>query len=570
MLMKTHSHIRKIISCALLAAAMLLPLLSPALSKSSVQAQGSSITYNNSIFTKKLYKNTEKIGLGPDGSCIVQDKKTVKKIYTLLAGMKLKAKTQDSGKETGAFRVVLHKKNGKKLTCSFLKHELTIKNKAYAITKNNPLKALDAIYSSLLPDDSSAKALAAASYPEAAQYPSMESLEQDDGTFEAWNSQRQDRQKTAEQLDGGIYSFYKASSREFLSGADGKNRVYSPVNVYMALSMLAEITGGNSKSQLLSLLSVKDADTLTAQAKNLWTANYRNDGATTSILANSLWLNNSVAVNKETIGKLADDYYASVYRGDPASAEMTKALQDWLNEQTGGLLKDSVDSITLTPQTILELCSTVYFRAKWDHEFFKEHNDTKTFHSPDGDRDAEFMNSTHTGGTYYRGDGFGATKLNFAEGGAMWLILPDEGRTPEDLLKSGEYLDMAGSNYDWENQKRLTINLSVPKFDVSSDIELDDGLKALGVTDIFDGEKSDFTPLAGNGSKNITVSNAKHAARVVADEEGCTAAAYTVIPVTGTGMPLEDTIDFVVDRPFLFVIQSDTDQPLFTGIVNQP
>ncbi len=91
------------------------------------------------------------------------------------------------------------------------------------------------------------------------------------------------------------------------------------------------------------------------------------------------------------------------------------------------------------------------------------------------------------------------------------------------------------------------------------------------MTDVFDSVKSDFTPLVeGNQAKGIYVSNARHAARVVIDEEGCTAAAFTEMLLTGSGMPPSNEMNFVLDRPFLFVIASDTQQPLFIGIVSQP
>ena len=123
---------------------------------------------------------------------------------------------------------------------------------------------------------------------------------------------------------------------------------------------------------------------------------------------------------------------------------------------------------------------------------------------------------------------------------------------------------------DWEDQKRLLVHLSVPKFDVSSDLDLIDGLKALGVTDVFDGQAADFSPLTRD-VEQIAVSQVKHAARVLIDEEGCEAAAYTVIMTEATAAaPPEDELDFVADRPFVFVITNADGLPLFVGIVNHP
>lgn len=55
------------------------------------------------------------------------------------------------------------------------------------------------------------------------------------------------------------------------------------------------------------------------------------------------------------------------------------------------------------------------------------------------------------------------------------------------------------------------------------------------------------------------------------DEEGCEAAAYTVIMVgAGAEMPPDDEVDFTLDRPFLFAITGEGNLPLFVGVVNQP
>ena len=154
----------------------------------------------------------------------------------------------------------------------------------------------------------------------------------------------------------------------------------------------------------------------------------------------------------------------------------------------------------------------------------------------------------------------------------MWFILPDEGVAPEELLSDGEAMDFlfAADRYEWENQKVLFVNKSIPKFDVSSQFDLTEGLQALGVTDVFDPALSDFTPMTTDVKDPIILAQASHAARVVIDEDGCTAAAFTVVAAGGAGMPPEDEVDFVLDRPFIFCITGESGLPLFVGIVNYP
>lgn len=411
----------------------------------------------------------------------------------------------------------------------------------------------------LIPRGIGAEALAEAVYPKATKYPGRFEINMD-----SWFAERRARWDSGELIDDGVNDFYKKTAEEFLSGDE--NKAYSPVNVYMALAMLGETTDGESRKQILDLLGADNIDELRGDAKNMWNANYCNDGAVMSILANSLWLNEDVNINRQTVDTLAENYYASSYRGDVTSAKMKNAIHEWLDQQTHGLLSDYVQDVSLDPMTVMALYSTVYFRAKWDHQFNKSNNDTKTFHSANGDIQTEFMNGATEWGWFYAGEDFGAIWLSFDEGGSMWFILPDEDKTIDDVLGSGEYIKMITGG-EWENKKMLKIHYSVPKFDISSKIGLSEGLKNLGVTDVFDMDKSDFSPLTDSP---VFISEANHTARVVIDEEGCTATAFTEMIGATAPMPPEDEMDFIVDRPFIFAVTSDTQQPLFIGTVNDP
>jgi len=414
-----------------------------------------------------------------------------------------------------------------------------------------------------------AYAIARAEYPKMAPYPS--GLAQfSEAAYDAWwedvRAQRRDLGDVSP-----LRSFFARSSQTFLTGGSGENRVCSPLNVYMALSMLAQLTGGESREQILALLGSGGMDELRRQAGDVWNVNYRDDGALTSILASSLWLDQDVKFNRDTMDILAKDFYASSYRGEMGSERFNRALQGWLNEQTGGLLEEQAGNIELDRETVLALASTVYFKAKWHSEFSKANTAPQTFHTPAGDVEADFMHQRDSQ-TYYWGDRFAAVSQSFEEGGAMWFLLPDEGTAPEELLSDGEAMDFlfATAKYDWDNQKSLFVNKSIPKFDVSSQFDLGEGLRALGVTDVFDPEKSDFTPMTTDVADPIVLAQANHAARVMIDEEGCTAAAFTVMPAAGAEPPPDDEVDFVLDRPFLFCITGDSGLPLFVGIVNCP
>ena len=412
-------------------------------------------------------------------------------------------------------------------------------------------------------------ALAAVQYPETVAYPKDF---EDEKHFEAYEEWWQASWARREQYDVDtvdLDGFYRSTMEQFLTGTDGENRVYSPLNIYIALGMLAEITDGNSRRQILDALGAENMETLRQQVELLWNANYVDDGLVTSILASSLWLREGQDYNQQTLRQLAETYCAESFAGEMGSADLNQAFQSWLNERTGNLLEDQIGELKLKQETVIALATTIYFKASWSEKFAEGQTRDRVFHGSSGDELVPFMyRSDHQ--NYYWGENFSAVEVGMSgNAGGMTIILPDEGVAVEDLLTDKAVQDFLLGEGEWENQKSLTVNLYLPKFDVSSQLDLSKTLPELGITDVFDPAVSDFTPLSED-LKNLAVSQAQHGARVTVDEGGCVATAYTIIMMDECAMEFRDEMDFVVDRPFLFVITSDQGCPLFIGVVNHP
>lgn len=377
-----------------------------------------------------------------------------------------------------------------------------------------------------------------------------------------------------------LSSFFAQSMSQTLSGTDGQNQAYSPVNLYMALAVTAELTEGDTRQQVLEAVGASDIDTLRQQTNTLWNACYYDDKDQV-LLANSVWLDEDLSYTQSVMDALAENYYTSVYQGDFGSTKTNKAITNWLNDQTGGLLKNNTKNIDLNAETVLAVYSTVFYRAMWTEssEFSPSKNEDGIFHAPAGDMDVTFMNKKLYQTTYYWGEDYGAVSLGLKDGSRMWFILPDEDKTAEDVLAAGEYaalvLGVSGSTASIdENSKYMKVNLSVPKFDIQASGDLKEDVEALGITDIFDPGKSDFSASVktdpGSFPPFVYLAGVNQATRVAIDEKGVTAASYIEIPGPGAAQPPEEIIDFVLDRPFLFVISNRYGIPLFAGVVNKP
>ena len=407
-------------------------------------------------------------------------------------------------------------------------------------------------------------AVAKPTYPEAVKDPGDDGSDEDYAAWEAYSEKRLEASKGNAEA---MRSFYQKTLKQILGKQNGKNAVYSPLNVYLALAMLAETTDGDSRQQLLSLLGEKDLKSLRTRVKKLFTANYQDDGVCTALLANSLWMNEALTYNQETLDTLAKKHYAWAFAGKPGSEAMNKALQGWINEQTHDLLKDQAATLTLDPATVLALVSTIYFKAQWTEPFEEAATKQQTFHAPSGDKKVDMMHMSESFG-YYTGKNFTAVAVPLRNSGYMWFFLPKEGTDPAALASDKQVLSALLETDSYQNFSYPQVRLALPKMDAVSDKDLIKDLKKLGVTDVFDPVKGNFKPLMKDAD-GIFVSQVKHAARVKTDEEGVEAAAFTAIVMTKSAMPTK-VIEFTVDRPYYFALTGYTGDLLFAGVVNDP
>ena len=352
-----------------------------------------------------------------------------------------------------------------------------------------------------------------------------------------------------------------------------ENTVLSPANLYLAFAMLSETTDGDSRAQLLSLLGLENTDASRAAGNYVWRNLYGETSTGKTLLGSSVWLNENVPYNEETPRLLAEQYLASTFSAPMGDEKTDKAIGEWINENTGNLLQDAAGGIQTKPETVMLLLTTLYFKDQWRDEFWENATRKDAFTAASGEKQTvDFMHRTDDRAAYYRGENYTVAELGFRGGQSMRFLLPDEGTTLESLLSGGEAVGGLMA-YDMDAAlPSAEIHWSVPKFDVDSNLELTDALKALGVTDVFDFNKADFSPLIDEEKfdESVAVTQVQHAARVKIDEKGCEAAAFTAVTADAMSAAPEDlpVVEMDLNRPFAFMITGVDGLPLFLGTVN--
>ena len=133
--------------------------------------------------------------------------------------------------------------------------------------------------------------------------------ETDPDAVTRWYDARKTLRNQPQGYKEGFDSFFLKSTRVFLEGEKNSNIVYSPLSLYIALGMSAEITSGDTRQQILDVLCKGNINTLRSHSKSIWQANYMDDGMAKCVLSTSLWMNNNQTYNMNTIRSVADNYY---------------------------------------------------------------------------------------------------------------------------------------------------------------------------------------------------------------------------------------------------------------------
>lgn len=357
---------------------------------------------------------------------------------------------------------------------------------------------------------------------------------------------------------------FGAKTSSMVLTESGTNQTYSPISFAYALGVLGSGASGQTARNIAKAL---ETSTMTAASKGLrwfYTTHYDDHEGSVLKIANSLWLQEDYPIKEEFAKKAAEQFYASAYSVDFSEQATADAMAKWISEQTSGLLNPTFQA---NPDQILSIINTLYFEGAWVDSFDAANNTEETFTLEDGSEvDATYMNQTFQGATYYETDDYTLFEVPFEGGQTMKFVLPKEGNALETLLDQ-ESLEQILSEQEESSVRYADVNFKLPKFSFDSEFDLNEICKALGLEELLEG-KAD---LSGITDERAKLSSVKQESHVEVDENGCKAAAYTKMDIMRMSMPVPmEQYDFSLDRPFLFVIESQDEAPLFVGTVYNP
>ena len=227
---------------------------------------------------------------------------------------------------------------------------------------------------------------------------------------------------------------------------------------------------------------------------------------------------------------------------------------------------------TIAPENIMYLINALAFDAEWAQIYKTDQIHDGIFTTADGTEQKVKMMYSEESLYLEDEDASGFVKHYAGDSYAFAALLPKEGVSLADYVSSltGERLNKLLSN-----PQAISVSVAIPKFQCEYSVELSDILRAMGMTDAFDPDSADFSPMLATESSDagmaepIYIDRVLHKTYIALDEKGTKAGAVTVVAMEG-GAALEDEKVVHLDRPFVYMlIDCKENLPVFIGTLEK-
>ena len=368
-------------------------------------------------------------------------------------------------------------------------------------------------------------------------------------------------------VSSGVAKFARKMYSELLSSTNARdsNLVFSPYSLYSVLMMTMTGCSGKTLEELRGLLDVEEEPKILedmAMTRNLL-SNQTDD----FVFASS----NFIFVD-ETVTPLMPNFIqvnADTFNSTPTTVDFTqkqtssKTINDAVKNATSGKIEDFIDPESMSGDTLIMLVNAVYLKANWMHPFRELPLDSD-FHLLNGKtiQTKTMFQESHLSIAELPELKSRAVRLPYSGGSlSMVIILPDELDGLPEVEKSLQSFDLSAIKFgDIES-----VSISLPKFKLSSEMELKESLQRVGVTDLFGGANLERM----TARKDLKVESVLHKSMFEVSENSTEAAAASAVQIVPriASVPLY----FTCDRPFMFYVEDGlTGLTLFIGRLVDP
>ncbi len=366
-------------------------------------------------------------------------------------------------------------------------------------------------------------------------------------------------------IASSVFGTASEITADYFRVSEKKNQIFSPLSLWIALGVLREGAAGETLAEIDEMMKLPEGfdsarviPELTRSLHFMESSRLSKDPAENGILlTNGIFFDQSM---KNNILKSYWEKTGSVWNSETAQVDFTQEeatqeiIRQWVSDNTKKFIDDYEATFPTDGSAILNIYNVLYLKDVWQEPFRKLDNDV--FHAPGGDVSAPYMAGAAPG-IYHDHAKARAAAFPGETGIHVWFLLPKEGIDPVDLVPDLQEI--------LSRRDPATLNFMAPGVDIDGEnLSLKKLLMDKGYTRLFTSADLD-NMLTG---VTASVSEIKQKTKLQMDENGFKAAAATEIGSTKSAAPV-DLVDFIVDRPYLVVIEYQG-LPLFIARITDP
>ncbi|XP_049620966.1 leukocyte elastase inhibitor-like [Suncus etruscus] len=354
------------------------------------------------------------------------------------------------------------------------------------------------------------------------------------------------------------------------------NLFFSPFSVSSALAMVLLGTRGSTEAQLAKTLHLDTVKEIHSRFQSL--NSDINKSGTSYILkvANRLYGEKTYKFLPEFLDSTKKMYGAELASVDfqHSFEEARQVINEWVKGQTEGKIQKMLAAGLVDSTTKLVLVNAIYFKGKWQQEFFREATEETTFRLNKKDTKKVMMmsqlNRFRQG--YIRDLKVRVLELPYQDKElSMVILLPDDIEDATTGLQMIEKQMTLEKLSEWTNPQNMSVReakVYLPRFKLEKKYTLNSHLAHLGLTQLFDPIQADLSGMSG--STDLFLSNIVQKSFLEMNEEGTKAAAATAA-ITVAKKCRVLCVEFKCDHPFLFLICHNASRTiLFLGRFTSP
>lgn len=369
-------------------------------------------------------------------------------------------------------------------------------------------------------------------------------------------------------IDTGYVTAMNSLAKEmFTAENSGDNFGFSPLSIFSTLDIASELANPEMVDYFNNLLGASPAVRRVAFKTN-FENNFFIDDDSGMYTYNGLFLNKPLYVDDSVIDNLTYRY-TEAFSFDYNNSSDQDKIVSWVNTHSP-ISEFSKNDLQIRPNERLDfyLFSSMYFKNKWYTPFQKNATSDGDFYNLDGSTSkTKFMNHKIYS-AYIDNENYFTFYDYYQHSYSIQYILPQNGHTLNEVMND-EIINMSPRhNSENQNIKYDPIDLYVPKFTQTFNVDLTEYLKKTSAADIYDGKHDMFSKtLHLEGENGISyILKTKQMNKVAFDEDGTEVKSLSISFGGGSKAPgREGGYEIRLNEPFGYIIRDYNNCPIFMG-----